>query len=386
MQTGDTSLADANFEQLVNNSMYRFIDPSSQLVNFTASFIPNAKGKCLFGGAVCNSPMCHDDTAMFPEGLGGVRCDNIDWLPKFRAGYKFTPTSSIVNAFAVRSMTMLAELANATNRSYWANRLQNQASRTKAGMLAQMYHNESGMWCDGICTATANHSTFHSQHFLLSLGLTPESGVGSALTYLRGEGMVGSTYSANSLVRGLFERGGALDYGQAALDLLTSCSEHSWCRMLNAGATTTWEHWEPHDGTHSHVWSATPAANIASGLMGIRPTAPGWEEWILRPAPGDLSTANITVPTPRGAISVNYTRGHQSVSEHLDVRISVLLLSNSTASLCVPLFGVDPGEARLSLDGVAISGREEAGGAYLCVDGVSRPTSNARLEIAVKSI
>jgi hypothetical protein len=52
--------------------------------------------------------------------------------------------------------------------------------------------------------------------------------------------MVGSTYSANSLLHGLYDRAYFVDYGQTALDLMTQCGEHSWCHMLNENATTTW--------------------------------------------------------------------------------------------------------------------------------------------------
>eukprot|EP01043_Picozoa_sp_COSAG02_P086436 COSAG02_NODE_23885_length_705_cov_0.960396_1_plen_74_part_01 len=72
---------------------------------------------------------------------------------------------------------------------------------------------------------------------------------------------------------------------------------------LRQNATTTWEHWYQHDGTHSHVWSASPAGAIAAGLIGIKPTKPGWGQWIARPAPGNLLAAQAVVPTPRGVIT-----------------------------------------------------------------------------------
>lgn len=245
MQTGDAMLADSNFDQLLNNTMLPFVDSATHLVNFTSSFIKDGMGPCPLGGAICNSPICHNDTAMFPPGVGSKSCDNIDWLPKFRAGFKFTTTNTIINAFAVRSMLLLAELANVTGRADWAKRLAQQAAQTKASMMQRMYDSSSRMWCDGICTSMRNHASFHSQHYLLSLGITPDTEVEHALAYLNRAGMVGSTYSANSLITGLFERGRGVDFGQTALNLLTSCANHSWCRMLQGNATTTWEHWEP---------------------------------------------------------------------------------------------------------------------------------------------
>ena len=152
-----------------------------------------------------------------------------DWLPKFRAGYHYSPVSSIVNAFAVRSMEMMSELANATGRAHtWGARLASQAARTREAMLARMYNPPAlpapeypqgsaaaaaaaaarrgveGLWCDGLCDGAGGaggggHVSFHPQHYLLWLGLTPSSGVPPALSYLGAKGMVGSTYSAHSV-------------------------------------------------------------------------------------------------------------------------------------------------------------------------------------------
>jgi hypothetical protein len=64
-----------------------------------------------------------------------------------------------------------------------------QANKTKAAMLSLMYNNETGLWCDGICGgATCKHddagctnqttsTSFHSQHYTLWLGITPDAGV-----------------------------------------------------------------------------------------------------------------------------------------------------------------------------------------------------------------
>jgi hypothetical protein len=70
---------------------------------------------------------------------GNKRCDNIDWLPKFRANYVFTPISTVINAFAVRGMAMLSELAAATGRPEMSARLEAQSTRTKDAMMALMF-------------------------------------------------------------------------------------------------------------------------------------------------------------------------------------------------------------------------------------------------------
>ena len=188
--------------------------------------------------------------------------------------------------------------------------------------------------------------------------------------------MVGSTYSANALLHGLYERAASLDYGQLALELMAQCGKHSWCRMLEANATTTWEHWEPHDGTHSHPWATTPASAIANGLMGIRPTTPGWTTWVVKPAPGNLSTATIRVPTPHGPIDASFLRGGHGGDKAQDgasSTLSVTIPRATVASLCLPLFGARREDVELMLDDDVVDGRVDdevdvRKGTYVCVD------------------
>ncbi len=390
MQSGDASLADANFEQLANQTMLPFVDPRSQLVNFTASKvapsgIPQLNDTCPLGGAICNSPMCHNNSGTEPGALAeGRSCDNIDWLPKFRAGYHFGPVSAIVNAFAVRSMAVLSELANATGRgATWGVRLAAQAASTRAAMVKGMWDRGRGLWCDGLC-AEQPRGTFHSQHYLLWLGATPDDGVPEALAYLKNAGMVGSTYSANSLLHGLYNRGADVDYGQAPLNLMTSCDEHSWCHMLRLGATLTWEHWYPHDGTHAHPWASSPVSAIAQGLFGVRPVQPGWAVWRAKIAPGNLTHAAIAVATPRGPVRLNFTRRNgQTLGEAVTLVAGVP--SGTTATLCVPLFWAQ--QFGLVLDSAPRPHpRLEGSGAYACVDdvGAGEHTLEARLRLPPK--
>ena len=63
-----------------------------------------------------------------------------------------------------------------------------------------------------------------------------DSGVAKAAAYLAGQGMKGSVYSAMPLLHGLYNRAAHLDGGVAALELLTQCSNQSWCNMLQQHA------------------------------------------------------------------------------------------------------------------------------------------------------
>jgi hypothetical protein len=83
--------------------------------------------------------------------------------------------------------------------------------------------------------------------------------------------------------------------------------------------------------------------------------------------------AAITVPTPRGDITLNWTR---SSAEHtvpaVTLSMQVVLPHGTSASLCMPLFAADPTSVTLALDGTVTRPRLEDGGAYACVDGVQQ--------------
>jgi len=103
--------------------------------------------------------------------------------------------------------------------------------------------------------------------------------------------------------------------GREALDEMRSY----WGQMLRSGATTTWElvdrreagidHIQPAGRSHCHVWSAGPAWLLPTGVLGVRPAAPGWREVVVRPALGDLAWAEGTIPTPHGDIRVSLESG-----------------------------------------------------------------------------
>merc|ERR1711871_872509 len=299
MMTGDNSIAENNFELLKNNTMLPFINPRTNLVDFTGKVTSHRFDS-----------ICHASAQYFPKGVsdGGLSCDIVDWEESYRCGFNFTTKNTVVNAFAFKSLELLSELAMLIpSRKHDAQVLKLQATKTRDSMLALMYNNKTGFFCDGICTETESPGTFHSQHYPLWLGVTPDKDVHIVHQYLANSGMRGSTYSSHSLIHGLYGRTSHIDFGQAGLDLMVQCSNHSWCNMIEQGATTSWEMWGFTQGTHSHPWSSTPASAIAFGLFGLRPTIPGWRKWRVKIASGDLKFAEIKTPTPYGPIVQNFT-------------------------------------------------------------------------------
>ncbi len=98
-----------------------------------------------------------------------------------------------------------------------------------------------------------------------------------------------------------------------------------WGGMLNEGATSFWEKYNPEEsGTQHlamygrpygkslcHAWGASPVYLLGRYYLGVQPTKPGYEEYEIRPVLGGLEWMDGIVPTPNGDIKV--FMDHQSI-------------------------------------------------------------------------
>ena len=92
-----------------------------------------------------------------------------------------------------------------------------------------------------------------------------------------------------------------------------------WGGMLREGATSFWEKYNPEEsGTQHlamygrpygkslcHAWGASPVYLLGKYYLGVRPTKPGYEEYVVEPHLGDLDWMEGDVPTPNGMIHVS---------------------------------------------------------------------------------
>ncbi|RAP74061.1 alpha-L-rhamnosidase C-terminal domain-containing protein [Paenibacillus montanisoli] len=111
------------------------------------------------------------------------------------------------------------------------------------------------------------------------------------------------------------------------LAALCECGEHDrvmeeivsyWGGMLDLGATTFWEAYDPsqtgaeHYAMYGrpfgkslcHAWGASPLYLLGKYYLGVRPDAPGYERYTVEPRLGGLEWLEGSVPTPRGPIDV----------------------------------------------------------------------------------
>ncbi|TQE37934.1 hydrolase [Streptomyces ipomoeae] len=275
--------------------------------------------------------------------------DLVDWPAASRDGYVFTNVNTVVNAFQYAAFAALARCATALGKDDDATALRGRADTLAEAMRTTLLDSSAGRFVDGVGTT---HSAQHATAFPVALGVA--DGLDEAVLTrlgdtLAGGGMKVSVYGSQFLLDALFRLGRS----DAALALLTSTATNSWLHMLDAlKATIVTEAWDPalkSNMTLSHAWASAPANAVARHILGVRVSAPGAAEFLIRPRTGALSEAEGTVPSMRGPVSVHVRRSGDTHTTRVTVP------PNTRAVLEVEMGDADPAAYRVT--GTAPGGR-----------------------------
>jgi hypothetical protein len=110
----------------------------------------------------------------------------------------------------------------------------------------------------------------------------------------------------------------ALSYA-GQYDALLNCVQR-WAEMLEANENTFRETWQIDDLTSMcHGWAATPTYDLSAEVLGVKPVVPGFMRCRIAPHPCDLSWARGIVPTPQGAIEVDW----RAENDHFGLTVTV---------------------------------------------------------------
>jgi alpha-L-rhamnosidase len=195
----------------------------------------------------------------------------------------------------------------------------------------------------------------------LAFGLAPRElrpGIADRLVELVGEAyghLTTGFLSTAHLLPVLADTG----YLGPAYQLLRQDTPPSWLTMIDRGATTMWEEWEgvdargvPH-ASLNHYSKGAVATFLHRYIAGLRPTAPGYRTFEVRPRPGGgITWARARHLGPFGPIETAWTVRDGSLE--LDVTVP----PGTTATVVLP--GQEPrdvGPGRHRLTGAALRGR-----------------------------
>jgi alpha-L-rhamnosidase len=119
-----------------------------------------------------------------------------------------------------------------------------------------------------------------------------------------------------------------------------------WGGMIELGATTFWEEYDPsladdaHYGMYGvkfgkslcHAWGAGPIYILGKYFLGVTPTSPGYETYRIAPNLGGLEHMKGTVPTGEGQVSVEMDLS--TINVESKIGRGVLAFSSSECPVC----------------------------------------------------
>jgi hypothetical protein len=240
--------------------------------------------------------------------------DIVDWPQGERDGYVFKPVNTVVNAFHIRSLEMMAEMAETLGKVGEAAEYEAMAAKARSAFQKILFDTEKGAYRDGEGT---DHMSQHASLFPLAFGLVPEEHVAAVVDHVGKRGMACSVYAAQYLMEGLFSHG----QDKRALELITAPGDRSWRHMVESGATISWEAWDHKykpNQDWNHAWGAAPANLLPRFVLGAEALSPGWKQVRIRPHAGKLAHAKGKIPTPLGPLMVAWKNG---ASFHMDLSL-----------------------------------------------------------------
>jgi len=134
-----------------------------------------------------------------------------------------------------------------------------------------------------------------------------------------------------------------------------------WGGMLNAGATTFWEKYDPSESgiqhyamygrpfgkSLCHAWGASPIYLLGKYYLGVKPTSPGYKTYTVQPVLGGLDWMNGSVPTPDGDIQV-YCNANQ-IKVKSGTGMGTLRFKSQTKPSCKEVVIQDKGDHRYEM-------------------------------------
>jgi alpha-L-rhamnosidase len=221
----------------------------------------------------------------------------VDWADVETQG-----ESASVNALYHGALLAAADIADVLPHHRTGTDYRLLAHRIQNGMRQTLWDEQKGCfrdaWKDGVLN---DKITEQANCWAIAFGAAPEGTDESILEALFDKHAAtvstGTPYFAFYVLRAMAKGGKherSLEYIRA-----------NWGTMLEWGATSWWEQWDP-KASSCHGWSSGPTHFLQSEILGVKPFKPGWEEILIAPHPAGLSSASGKVPTPRGIISVEW--------------------------------------------------------------------------------
>ena len=289
-----------------------------------------------------------------PSGLVGAIPGPTD-VPQF-------PTDTQLNLLADNVFTRVADMADALGRpaaevAIQRERAHELATAINANLLLPAGYYTDGLDANGnpvapsddLCTCSGAVSPQVNNALALQFGIVPPSDVTTVSNYILSMPFSPPVVSAADVLDALRLTG----RDSAILHILTDASEPGWANILARGGTFTWEMWNPQDkdvltpplaslygngDSRSHGFGSNVLVAIQQTMLGVIPTAPGYDSFDVTVPLHALSYAAGRVPTPHGAIEVVWSR---PADANRPFKVDVTVPANTKASVSIPAVGLN---------------------------------------------
>lgn len=236
----------------------------------------------------------------------------IDWAPGMEV-QRFG-VSGPLNCLYYRALVATADIARVSGDAEKAARYAGKASAVKTVINNLLWAPDERVYIGAIDKGKrTGPPSQHMSSLAVGFGIAPKERCADTIQRADTDPQsvkIGSPYFSSFYLDALYAMGRHAD----ALAYI----RNNWGKMLDWGATTFWEKWEPTDSL-CHGWSACPTKDLPAQYLGVRPTAPGWTEWEVAPAFCDLQWARGTIPTVKGDINASWKRQERGVLFSLNV-------------------------------------------------------------------
>ena len=301
--------------------------------------------------------------------------DNADW--DFYDGGKNGEVTEY-NLLYYKSLLDGATLAAAAGDSAQAAAYTTDAANLKTAINANLYNSATGLYYLSNQDTTTVAQDANSLAVLY--GVAPAAQDSAILTGLKTDlwttpygpkPFSGTSYAD---VVSPFVSGYELDARFSANDTADADAllDTVWGGMISPGQDDTGTMWENVSGVNgqpgfgsttslAHGWSTTPVSALSGYVLGVQPVTAGYATWTVEPHPGNLSWVEGRVPTPHGAIDVDWA----GQSDTGSFSMAVTAPKATSGTIAVPTSGF--ANLRVSVDGHVVW----SGGTFTAARGIS---------------
>ena len=229
----------------------------------------------------------------------------LDWQSLYKNDF-----SALLNMMYLQALRYASAICDVIGEEKLAENYLATANRVQGAVEKHFWDARGRVWRDGFDPGSGKMVEEVSQHanaLAMLLRLKPEGHQVIAKDVLlktansrRGKILAASPFFYAYVLEALAEG----NYREETIRII----REKWGEMIEKGATTFWEIWEPTYHSRCHAWSASPVYHLSQQVLGVMPVEVGWKKVRVAPWMGKLDFARGRVPTPLGVIMVEWER------------------------------------------------------------------------------